>query len=97
MVRPCQQSPQAHHVQLQAICHLAGLQCYIQQLQELRRIEQELPPQPPPPAVSPATRAGPNLMRLRSIEQPGSPLALIRTGVERCFQVTDTLHPECGS
>lgn len=64
------------------LCLRCCPQCYIRQLQELRRIEQELPPQPPqlpPPEVSPSGAAS-NLMRLRSVEQPGSPLALVRTG-----------------
>ena len=58
-------------------------QCYIRQLQELRHIERELPPPPPTPTSPPAAGSGgraSSLLRLRSIEQPASPLALVRTG-----------------
>lgn len=60
---------------------LAVLQCYIQQLQELRRIEQQLlPPPPPSPAASGSSATSAPLPRLRSIDQLPSPLALVRTG-----------------
>ena len=59
-------------------------QVYIQQLQNLRQDEQQLP-EPPPPAkpTSPATTAFSGLLRLRSLGQaaaPGSPISRDPTG-----------------
>lgn len=66
-------------------------QCYIRQLQELRHIERELPPPPSPPAVGSSSAAS-SLLRLRSIEQPASPLALVRTGADCRLGVSCTLR-----
>lgn len=49
-------------------------------------MEQEPPPlapQPPSPAASGGTAASSTLPRLRSLDQPASPLALARTGADR--------------
>lgn len=91
--------PAAGFLKLPHLCHLKKnsthltvsnrvSQCYIRQLQELRRDEQQLPPLPPPQqapspsAVSSGASASAPLLRHRSIDPSHSPLA--RSGALRC-------------